>query len=201
MWSANDSWHDQWYQNDFIQVVYLIENYKAALQDHDMEKANTLMVQNKEILTLLKKEFVSIPINIKNFADIFTLLQVNIDYLKHLIASDWYGNWHAYIQSVKKLFPFYAECDSINYLCLGSWYLEFMNRLSTERPNIHKEFTPGHFAVKTNSEIWAHSTKIPKSSSWIIEKIRQIDFVPDWEVIYNEILAISNPFQNLTRLK
>ena len=53
-----------------------------------MEKANTLMVQNKEILTLLKKEFVSIPINIKNFADIFTFLQVNIDYLKHLIASD-----------------------------------------------------------------------------------------------------------------
>ena len=60
------------------------------------------MGQNKEILTLLKKEFVSIPTKIKNFADIFTFLQVNIDYLKHLIASDWYGNWHAYLQSVKK---------------------------------------------------------------------------------------------------
>ena len=46
------------------------------------------MGQNTEILTLLKKEFVGIPTKIKNFADIFTFLQVNIDYLKHLIASD-----------------------------------------------------------------------------------------------------------------
>lgn len=48
------------------------------------------------------------------------------------------------------------------------------------------------------SKRFDYNIKIVESPSWIVGQTRQIHFVPEWDVVHHEILAISTPFQILT---
>ena len=106
---------------------------------------------------------------------------------------------------MENLLPLFAECDSINYLRYGSLYLELMNCLPIEHPHIYEEFMQGHFMVKTSPDnfnaVAADMKLDQKCSSGIISQTRQIEFVSEWEVVYHEVLAITNTFRNLTKSK
>ena len=53
-----------------------------------------------------------------------TRLSRMIRKLKMLISADRNGDWNAHLQAAKELLPIFAECDSMNYLRYGSWYLD-----------------------------------------------------------------------------
>lgn len=67
---------------------------------------------------------------------------------KNLITADRTGDWNMHVQSVKDLLPIFRAFDCINYLRNGSWYLEQINKLGTEHPDLYEKFMQGHFVVK-----------------------------------------------------
>ena len=52
------------------------------------------------------------------------------------------------MRTVEKLLPIFQQCDSINYLRYGSYYLEKMRQLPDEFPEIYDHFKNGEFVVK-----------------------------------------------------
>ena len=128
--------------------------------------------------------------------------------MKSLIACDRTGDWQGHLQTVQELLPVFLECDSINYLRYASFYLETTRKLPQDYPEIYKEFIKGKFAVKTNKgsfnavslnmKLEQTIQRSKKSTSGIIGQSRQTSYVTEWELVYHDILAISNIFTSIT---
>ena len=83
-----------------------------------------------------------------------------------------------------------------------------MKKLPESHPEVYAEFLKGNFVVKTNPgrfnavapdmKLEQTIQRSKKSSSGIIGQTRQVDYVSEWEVVYHEVLSISNAFRNLT---
>ena len=52
--------------------------------------------------------------------------------MKKLMVAERTDDWRGHLQSVQELLPVYRECDSLNYLRCGSWYLQKIWTLETE---------------------------------------------------------------------
>ena len=132
----------------------------------------------------------------------------NITHLKALIAADREGDWEGHLLAVQNLLPIFRECDSINYLRYATLYLEMMRRLPDDHPEIYEKFKAGNFVVNESKKAFSAVSpdmkleqtiqRSQKSSSGIIGQTRQVSYVSEWEVVYHEILSISNAFRNLT---
>ena len=70
--------------------------------------------------------------------------------MRRLIAADQTGNWEAHLQTVQDLLPIFRECDSLNYLRYGSWYLEKTSMLQKEYPDVLQHINNGQFFVQTS---------------------------------------------------
>ena len=113
-----------------------------------------------------------------------------------------------HLQAVQALFPIFAAFDSINYLRWCSLYLEGMHKLPDTAPDVYQGFMAGKFVVKrTHGKFNALGADMAleqtimrsqKSASGIIDNTRQKKFVAMWEIIRNEMLAISNLFRELS---
>ena len=111
------------------------------------------------------------------------------------------------LRAVTNLLPLFAECDSINYLRYGSLYLECMRKLPETHPQVYEQFLLGNFVVKTNPgtfnavspdmKLEQTIQQSQKSSKGVIGQTRQANYVSEWEVVYHEILAISNTLRYL----
>ena len=122
--------------------------------------------------------------------------------LKVLIASDRKGNWEGHLQAIQSLLPLFIESGSINYVRYASWYLEKMGKLPHEHPDIYKEFMKGKFVVKTsrgNFNAVAPDMKLEqtiqrsiKGTGGIFGQTKKYSFVTEWELVYHEVLSISN---------
>ena len=127
--------------------------------------------------------------------------------LKSLIACDRNGDWEGHLQTVQKLLPVFRESDSISYLRYESFYVEKMPKLPIEHPDIYKKFLKVKLLVKTQIgnfnrlspdmilEQTIQSSK--KYAAGIIGQIRQLSYVTEWGLIYYEVVAISNVYQNI----
>ena len=62
-----------------------------------------------------------------------------------------------------------------------------MQRLPIEYPEIHGEFMNRNIVVKTQT-----IQRSKKSAAGIIRQTRKVPYVIEWELIYHEVLAISN---------
>ena len=84
----------------------------------------------------------------------------------------------------------FCECDSINYFRYGSWYLEVKFVLKARA---------GHSnAVSPDMKLEQTIQRSKKSSGGIIGETNQGNYITEWELVYHEILAISNCYNDLT---
>ena len=100
------------------------------------------------------------------------------------------------------------NCGSISYLRYVSFYLEQMRQLPDEFPEIYDHFKNGEFVLKgkpgslnpvspdTNLEQTIQRSK--KSQAGVIGQTRQNNYVTERELVYHEILNISNLFHGIT---
>ena len=112
---------------------------------------------------------------------------------------------------MQNLLPVFRECDSINYLRYPSWYVEKVGKLPQDHPEIYEKFMQRHFVVKQNNRVFnavAPDMKLEqtiqrskKSVKGIIGQTIQVAYVSQWEIVYHEILAISNSFRQLINAK
>ena len=128
--------------------------------------------------------------------------------IKNLIAADRNGDWEAHLQAVQELIPIFAECDSIHYFRYGSYHLEFMRKLPEKFPTIFNAFKAGMFVVSTSDRLFSAVSpdmkleqtiqRSQKSMGGIISQTNQQNYVTEWEIVYHEILSISNVFKEIT---
>ena len=131
--------------------------------------------------------------------------------LHNLIAADRKGDWIGHLQVVQDLLPVFCQANCINYLRYGSWYLDKMLKLEEELPDLYTEFINGKFVVQTSKgqfkavspdmKLEQTINRSQKSSGGIIGCTKIDSYVTEWELIYHEILAISNCHSDLTKSK
>ena len=114
--------------------------------------------------------------------------------MNNLIEADKTGNWDGHLQCVQDLV---LECDSLNYLRYGSWYLEKMRKLEKEYPETYQELKRGLFVVspgsfRANSPDMRLKQTIQRSKKCfggIIGQTRKL--------LFYKILAISKYFSDI----
>ena len=132
-----------------------------------------------------------------------------VELLKDLVAADEEGgDWEAHLLAAQNILPIFREFDSINYLRYGSLYLQNMRRLPEEHPYIYTEFMQGYFVVKQrygsfnavagDMKLEQTIQRSQKSAGGIIGQTRQSEYVTKWEIVYHEILSISNAFREIS---
>ncbi|KAG8176012.1 hypothetical protein JTE90_007009 [Oedothorax gibbosus] len=130
-----------------------------------------------------------------------------VNLLKFLVAADRNGDWDSHLQAIQNLLPVFREFDSINYLRYASWYLEKMRCLEEKHPEVYHKFKAGNFVVRqTKRPFTAVSPDLKleqtiqrsqKSSNGIIGQTRQQMYVTEYELVYHEVLGISNRFREI----
>lgn len=128
-----------------------------------------------------------------------------IQQVENLVRADRDGDWALHLQAVQALLPIFAAFDSTNYLRWCSLYLEDMHKLPDTAPAVYQAFMAGKFVVKrthgkfnaVGADMALEQTinRSQKSASGIIGNTRKKKFVAMWELIYHEMLAISNLFR------
>ena len=83
-----------------------------------------------------------------------------------------------------------------------------MRRLPKDYPEIYEKFMEGLFVLKQNKgnfnavagdlKLEQTINRSQKSISGIIGQTGQREYVTKWEIVYHEILSISNKFRSLT---
>ena len=124
--------------------------------------------------------------------------------LQDLICTDRTGDWKKHLRTVGKLLPVFQQCDSVNYLRYASFYLEKMKQLPDEFPKIYDHFKNREFVVKGKQSTFSDVSpdmkleqtiqRLRKSQSCMIGQTGQNNYVTEWELVYYEILNISNLF-------
>ena len=201
-----------------------VENYKNVLQVVCDIKISTEQ-KNRERSQGLVNKFCKISDEIQNDFDKFnkdrrdksetwaywdTFIQM-VALLKDLIRADREGNWPLHLHSVQALLPLFAVFDRINYLRWCSLYLEDMRKLVDTAPDIFESFMAGKFVIKrtqgffkaVGADMCLEQTinRSQKSSGGIIGSTRKKEFVTEWEIIYHEMLAVSNLYRCITGVK
>ena len=128
--------------------------------------------------------------------------------LNNLIRVDREGNWELHLQTVQDLLPLFAVMDATNYLRWCSVYLEDMRKLPSAAPEIHQRLmagsfvvkrTAGHFkAVGVDMSLEQTINRSQKNTAGIIGSTSKKNFVAKWEMVYHEMLAITNLHCHLT---
>lgn len=133
-----------------------------------------------------------------------------ISLAKDLVRADRESNWILHLETVQKLLPVFAVFDRPNYLRWCSIYLEDMRRLETTAPEIYKEFMAGKCSVKRSTRSFSAVgvdmgleqtiNRSKKSTSGVIGSTRNKSYVTEWELIYHEVLAVSNVYREITNV-
>ena len=71
--------------------------------------------------------------------------------IKNAVVSEREGNWNLLAATIDDSMPIFAECDCINYLRYGSWYLEQIKVLVFTHPELYRRFSMGQWVVKDHS--------------------------------------------------
>ena len=128
--------------------------------------------------------------------------------IKHVISADREGNFPLHIAAVEKSLPIFQESDAINYLRYGSFYLESMKLLKNSHPEVYKRFEDGYFVVKDrvgsfnavspDMKLEQSIQRASKNKGGIVGQTRKTAVVIEWQLIFHEILLISNNLRLLT---
>ena len=197
---------------NYQQLLLPFEKLKKSLQDKDANASKASYIKCMESVEPLYKEYMKFCNTAGENSELcsyWNILASSIENLKKLIAADHDGDWHGHLRAVTSLLPLFAECDSINYLRYGSLYLECMRKLPETHPQVYEQLLRGNFVVKTNPgtfnavspdmKLKQTIQRSQKSSKGVIGQTRQANYVSEWEVVYHEILAISNTLRYLIR--
>ena len=126
------------------------------------------------------------------------------------IASGREGNWGLHAASVDDSMPIFAECDCINYLRHGSWYLEQIKVLEFTHPELYSRFSigqwvvedrPGWFcAVGGDMKVEQTIQRVSKGpwGHYVVGATRHASAVAEFEFLFHEIGSIANLLNFLT---
>ena len=201
-------------EGDNVQVykeqLAMLEDLKSKIATSSTERAEAFQVFEEKSSGLFSsfEQFIdrasSTNETFRYWATFIHLFQQ----VENLVRADRDGDWTLYLQSVQALLPIFAAFDSTNYLRWCSLYLKDMHQLPETAPDVHQSFMAGKFVVKrtqgkfnaVGADMALEQTinRSQKSASGIIGNTRKKKFVAMWELVYHEMLAVSNLFRELS---
>ena len=196
--------------NQYDNDLQCIQELKKAVASKDRDESKRVLqcfLDNPIIL----EDFVSFKSSQSRKSETFAYWDhfVEMVYLlRDLIRADREGNWRLHLHTLKSLMSLFAVCDRTNYLRWASLYLEDMMLIETAAPDVHQKFMQGEFVVKRTPGLFKAIgpdlcleqtiNRSQKSSGGIIGRSKQKEYVTQWELIYHEMLAVSNMYRELS---
>ena len=206
-WKVNDP-------NDYESSLKFVKEFAKTLERKDQINCSKLYEKFQEKAGPLLQNFHIFSEECKKRSEVCKYWDGFIELtsmLHNLVAADRKGDWLGHLQAVQDLLPVFCEADCINYLRYGSWYLEKMLKLESDHPDLYAEFMNGKFVVQTTKgsfkavspdmKLEQTINRSQKSSGGIVGQMKTDSYVSEWELVYHEILAISNCFSDLTKSK
>ena len=197
----------------YVDLMCLLQGLKEAIAAKDREKSKETLQLFTESSQILKDDFAEYKVKKSSESETFhywdNFIQM-VKILRDLIRADREGNWNLHLHSLKAILPFFAVFDRTNYLRWCSLYVEDMQKLSERAPDVYTNFQEGKFSVKHTpgkfkavaADMCLEQTinRSQKSTAGIIGNTRKKQFVAQWEIIYHEMLAVSNLHKYLSGL-
>ena len=127
--------------------------------------------------------------------------------IKHAVSSDREGCFDLHVGIVREALPIFAEHDCINYLRCGTFYLEATRSLETKHQGVFRHLQTGFFVVKDkpngtfnavsgDMKLEQTAQRSSKSHGGIVGQTRSIAYMTEWQLVFHEILEISNMFRD-----
>ena len=133
---------------------------------------------------------------------------VSMKLIKDFIRADREANFLLHIKATHDLLSLFTGGDGINYQRCASFYYELLKGLPSKHPDLYLQMISGGFVVKTNPgkfnsvspdmKLEQSINRSAKSTHGIIGQTRSLNYVTQWQLLYHEVLSISNLFLEIT---
>lgn len=206
-------WQAFWQHNDKGEYPDLVdvEELRTTLASNQRcpEKFKSLLGKT----TKLRQDFMEFEKECEAKSEVCKFFGVWLNFvtvIKNMIVSDREGNWSLHVSSVEDSMPIFAECDCINYLRHGSWYLEQIKVLEFTHPELYRRFAmgqwvvqdrPGWFcAVGGDMKVEQTIQRVSKGPGghYVVGSTRNASAVAEFELLFHEIGSITNLLNSLT---
>lgn len=110
-----------------------------------------------ELLKSLSQHFIEIKEQLVNHrtAKLWIQYMDMVDLLRDFIRSERTGNWKLHLATVRKMIPYFAAAGHNNYTKSAQLYLQQMERLERDHPDVYEHFMSGHHVVRRSDRFWA----------------------------------------------
>lgn len=78
-----------------------------------------------------------------------------IDIMRRFIKAERTGNWHLHLHCVQEMLPFFAATGHNLYLKSAYCYLQQMDLLEKDHPDIYQKFCEGNHVIRRSNRYWA----------------------------------------------
>lgn len=177
---------------------------KSQMCSHDLENVCQNLQNVMNDFTDFKKTLSAKSETAKFWTEFIDMVHI----VRDLIRADREGNWYLHLHTVQALLPLFCIFDRTNYARWCSLYLEDMRRLPETAPEVYEMFCKGKFVVKrthgkfkaVGADMCLEQTinRSQKGTSGIIGTTKRKHFVAAWELIYHEVLAVTNLFRKIS---
>ena len=211
MWEAFWSWMKEQGHNIGDNVMECATELKTALCNKSKSDSATKFAQLVTQTVCMHQKFQVFIEECESKSELcqyWGVFQQMVLIINHIISSDCEGNFALHMATVENSLPIFRESDSLNYLRYGSFYLESTKLLQNVHPEIFQRLLQGQFVVKDHTGFFnavAPDMKLEqtiqrasKSKGGIVGNTRNSAIVVEWQLIFHEILLISNNLRALT---
>ena len=78
-----------------------------------------------------------------------------VDILRMFIKAERTGNWRLHLQALSEMLPYLAASGHNLYAKSARLYLQSMNSLESEHPDVYRKFEAGFHVVRRSNRMWA----------------------------------------------
>lgn len=199
--------------NNYSAEIKKLGELRQCFVNKDFEKCRTIFVEYSKLQNNLQSDFEKFIDLRRSESELFKYWD-NVIYMislvKDIVRADRERAWLLHVPTFRKIEPIFAALDRTNYLRWGSMYFEDMLKLDTTAPEVYGQFLKGKFSVRRSARCFSavgadlcleqSINKSKKSTNGVIGKTRNKYFVTEWELVYHEILAVSNLYRDVTKV-
>ena len=206
-------WEEFWRQHDKSSFASVSLALKVKEKFEEKKRCPSEFDELLKNVDQLLESFLSFKAECESKSEVCqflgTWLQV-ASITKNAVAADREGNWDLHVSVVEDSLPVFAQFDCINYLRHGSWYAERIKVLEVSHPELYRRFSMGQWVVKDRSG-WFNGIGCDMKLEQTIQRVskgpgghyvagqsHKERTMAEYELLFHEIVAISNLFQTLT---
>lgn len=131
--------------SELLQDLMNNESDDDLLEQHAdcLKKINQLLEEEKKNLSTRRTA--------KLWLQYLSMLEILQDFIK----AERVGDWQMHLRALSDMLPYFAAAGHNNYAKSARIYLQFMQSLSTDHPDVYASFMGGLHVVRRSDRLWA----------------------------------------------